>query len=61
MQAVLAIQRTAQPDLHSLPVSDHEDVARAGQGQGHMQRQAGTGRAEEDVDRKSTRLNSSHT
>ena len=26
VQAVLAVQRPAQPDLHPLPVRDHEDV-----------------------------------
>lgn len=47
--AVPAVERPAQPDLHPLPVCDHEDVAGTGQGQGHMQRQAGTGWAEEDA------------
>ena len=49
VQAVLAVKRSAQPDLHSLPVRDHEDVAGTGQGQGHMQCQTGGGRTEEDV------------
>ena len=49
VQAVFAVQRPAQPDLHPLPVRDHEDVAGTGQGQGYMQRQASSGRAEEDV------------
>ncbi len=43
--ALFAVQRPAQPDLHPLPVRDHEDVAGTGQGQGDMQRQARGGRA----------------
>ena len=46
---MLAVQRPAQPDLHPLPVSDHEDVAGAGECQCDMQCQPGGGRAEEDV------------
>ena len=38
IHAVLAIQHPAEPDLHSLPVRDHEDVAGAGQGQANMHR-----------------------
>ena len=32
MQAVLAVERPAQPDFHPLPVRDHEYVAGTGQG-----------------------------
>jgi len=34
VQAVLAVERPAQPDFHPLPVRDHENVAGTGQGQG---------------------------
>jgi hypothetical protein len=48
-EAASAISLKLLLAITPLPVRDHEDVAGTGQGQGHMQRQTGSGRPEEDI------------
>ena len=47
--AMLAVQVPADPGLDPLPVSDHEQMADAGQGQGDVQRQPGSSRTEQET------------
>lgn len=44
---MLTVQMSADPGFYPLPVGDHEQVMDAGQSQGDVQRQPGSGRAEQ--------------